>query len=690
MNYNNPDFFRRSENFFPKKNTSGILRRALSKKYKEDNSKNFNIREEINYDEEIFENNYENIKYNNYTNKNMFENNLADNINTRAKYNKNLFQTYATPKYNFNTRGTFYNKTTHQKEPEINEALLERMNKNNNKNKFNINNKKYFTSNISDDNVYQEFIINYDSGTNHQQNSLNNNQSNTLERKKTSSNIINRENKIYNRVALNNGIYKIDKKSFTNNNNDNNLYRENKVNKAEYFTSTYQVNHPYKRRKVMDFPEKEPIENGMPDKIKKQLYFKNNRNNLTNYNFFDKKINRRNRYNYNFNTYNENNLNNFNNIYEKNYNFNISQNDFNVGKKNLLLNKINTEKKINLFLTHFSEYCVQYYHRIINHLFTYLKKARDAAITRKYMIITHKSRPKDNNRNRINLNIKNKSLQKNNYELNNRNYLTKVISTTNTENKSEIINERIPYHKSTTELLIDRIRFDNKSKSPDKDNNLEMFRDIKELSKKYEEINYRKNRQNLNGTLKTGNDLSFNSGSIEKNKEKEKWEKNLEKEREIKKIKEQNKYNINNIYNNKLKSKEKNNSNNNSEIININNIKNKYKKLNLNLNNKNNNKTKLQMKIIKKIQTKDKKIQINIKYLNYYKPDKIKRKKNYENKYISLQKSNTFEIILFAVKNRYKNNKKENNGKEKKLASIKEEKENKVEMSISDEASQNA
>ena len=55
-----------------------------------------------------------------------------------------------------------------------------------------------------------------------------------------------------------------------------------------------------------------------------------------------------------------------------------------------------------------------------------------------------------------------------------------------------------------------------------------------------------------------------------------------------------------------------------------------------------------------------------------------------------MQKSNTFEIILFAVKNRYKNNKKENNGKEKKLASIKEEKENKVEMSISDEASQNA
>ena len=689
MNYNNPDFFRRSENFFPKKNTSGILRRAVSKKYKEDNSKNFNINEEINYDEDQnFEENNENIKYNNYTNKNVYENKLVDNINTKSNYNKNFFQTYATPKYNFNTRSTFYNIANNQKEPEINEALLERMKKDN-KNKFNISNKKYFTSNISNDNVYQEFIINYDSGMNPQEKSQINYQSNTLDRKKINSNIINRENKIYNRVALNNGIYKVDKKSLTKNNDNNALYHENRPNRVEYFSSTYQANHPYKRRKIVDFTEKEPIENGMPDKIKKQLYFKNNRNNLTNYNFFDKKINRRNHYNYNFNTYNENNLNNFNNIYEKNYNFNISQKDFMAQKQNLLLKKINTEKKINSFLTHFSEYCIQYYHRIINHLFTYLKKARDESITRKYMIITHKSRPKDNNRNRVNLNIKNKSLQKNNYELNNRNYLTKVISTTNTENKSQIINERIPYHK-TTELLIDRIRFDNKSKSPDKSNNFEMFRDIKELSKKYEVINYRKNRQNFNGTLKPGNDLSFNSGSIEKNKEKEKWEKILEKEREIKKMKEQNKNNIINVNNNKLKTKEKNNINNNSEVININNIKNKYKKLNLNLNSKNNNKTKFQMKIIKKIQTKDKKIQINIKYLNCYKPNKIKVKKNYENKYTSLQKSKIFEITLLAVKNKYKNNKKENNGKEKKLASIKEEKENKIEVSISDEGSQNA
>ena len=39
MNYKNPDFYRRSENFFPKRDNSAYLRRALSKKYKEDTPK---------------------------------------------------------------------------------------------------------------------------------------------------------------------------------------------------------------------------------------------------------------------------------------------------------------------------------------------------------------------------------------------------------------------------------------------------------------------------------------------------------------------------------------------------------------------------------------------------------------------------------------------------------------------------
>ena len=545
MNYNNPDFYRRSENFFPKKDNSAILRRALSKKYKEDTSKNLNNNEEINNDKEINEENYHIRKYNNYTYKNKFKNNNEDNINTKSNNNKKYFNTYMTQKNNFNTRGIFYNKKTIQNDPNIKEALLERMNI---KNKYILNAnriaQKYYTSNISDDNIYQEFIINYNTGMN-QDNTDNNKQNNSIDRKKTNPNIMHRKNKIYNRVALNNGIYKIDKKSFNNINNISNYKdKENKKDRIEFFNSTYQPNIPYQRRKIVDFTEKE-MENGMPDKIKKELYFKNNRNNFTNYNFFDKKINKRNAYNYNFNTYNQN-LDNYdrnynNNIYENNYNFNISQKDFINKKKNLLNNKINIEKKTNDFLEHFSEYCLQYYNRIIKQLFSYLKKVRENAITRKYMIIPHKNRPID---------------EKNNYKSNYRNYLSKVISRTNTGNKNDINNERNNFNKST-DLLIDRIRYNNKSKSPDKINNNEMFRDIKELSKKYEIINNRKSRQSYNGFFKKGNDLSFTANSVEKNKEKEKWEKNLEKERELKRIKEQKKDNINNNIINKQKPKEK-------------------------------------------------------------------------------------------------------------------------------------
>ena len=57
---------------------------------------------------------------------------------------------------------------------------------------------------------------------------------------------------------------------------------------------------------------------------------------------------------------------------------------------------LDTEERINEFLEHFSEYCVQYYHRIIRHLFTYLKKAKKNLkdnVGQKYMIINHKKTP---------------------------------------------------------------------------------------------------------------------------------------------------------------------------------------------------------------------------------------------------------------------------------------------------------
>ena len=107
------------------------------------------------------------------------------------------------------------------------------------------------------------------------------------------------------------------------------------------------------------------------------------------------------------------------------------------------------------------------------------------------------------------------------------------------------------------------------------------------------------------------------------------------------------------------------------------------------MNNKN-IKNKNQMISIKNIHTKDKKIYVCIKYLNYCTQNLFKSKKN---NYKQLKKSETFNITLFANKNRNKiikdNEKGKNNNTSKKLASIKEEKENKIEMSLSDEGSFN-
>ena len=637
MNYKNLDFYRRSENFFPKRDNSSFLRRALSKTFKEDIPKNIS---EVNKEKVMFEEKENNIKYNNDNN---------PNIINKTNYNKNFFQTYNTQEHNFKTHGTFYNKNKNDKN--INNALINRMNKN--KKKYNIN--KYFTSNISEDNVYEEFIINYNPGINPENNYK---ISNTLDRKKfdMNINIDNNRNKIYNKVSFSNGIY--------NKNLDNNINEEKGI---DYFNNTYHPNHPYQKRKILNFKEKEPIENGMPDKIKKELYFKSNRNNLNNNNnIFRQKYKKA--YNYNFNTYNQD-INNYdinynreknnynNNTYENNFSIGIFQNDY-MDKNKYINGKYNKniEKKINDFLEHFSEYCVQYYNNIIKKLFSFLKN-----YSKKQIKITE---PR-------------KTYYKSNY----RNYTTKVISTVNTENKIEY--NRIPYHKNT-DLLIDRIRYNNESKSPDKKNNFEMFRDIKEISKKYELINKRKNRVSYDRNLKKVNDISFNNDSIKRNKEKEKWEKTLEKEREMKKLREKN---------NQIKNDDTKKNKDKKDLIythNNNNNNNKSKKLNMN--NKN-IKNKNQMISIKNIQTKDKKIYVCIKYLNYCTQNLFKSKKNKDNNYKQLKKSETFNITLFANKNRNKiikdNEKGKDNNTFKKLASIKEEKENKIEMSLSDEGSYN-
>lgn len=641
MNYKNPDFYRRSENFFPKRDNSAILRRALNKKYKEDTSDNV-------------------VKNNPNNNIQIYE-----DYNDNKNINKNFLKKYNTQKRNFNSYNNFNNNYNannalnlkNNKEADY-QKLLYRMN--NNKNKYIM--KKYYTTNISEDNVYEEFIINYDSGMNPEEN---NKLSNTLDRKKPYMN-----NKIYNRVAVNNGIYKISKSKF------NHMFGEDNV---EYFNSTY---HPYQKRRVLDINEKESLEDDIKERIRKEINFKNNRNNFTNYNFFDKNSKKKN-YEYSFNTYNhEQNMLNYDNRYNNflyNNNINIPYNN----KTRIL----DTEERINEFLEHFSEYCVQYYHRIIRHLFTYLKKAKKNlkdSVGQKYMIINHKKTPVGR-KNSFNISTKKKVGNKVNYYTNNN-------------------NERIPYHKSTA-LIIDRIRSNNESKSPDKKNNIEMFRNIEEMSKKFETINNRKNRLSQN-KLKNNNDLSFTSGSVEKNKQKEKWDKTLEKEREFRRKKQiikNKKNNINNnIYsniNNKKnliliqndesmdnKDNTKNNFNISFSSIDKQSIRKKYK--NKKLNEKALNK-KYTMIILKRLQTHDKKIFITIKCLNCYKPlNQNNKEKNFDfNKIKNYKKSDNISITLNAIKVRNQNIKIDNNNIYKKLSSIIEEKENKIELS--EEGSQN-
>ena len=95
------------------------------------------------------------------------------------------------------------------------------------------------------------------------------------------------------------------------------------------------------------------------------------------------------------------------------------------------------------------------------------------------------------------------------------------------------------------------------------------------------------------------------------------------------------------------------------------------------------------MIILKRLQTHDKKIFITIKCLNCYKPlNQNNKEKNFDfNKIKNYKKSDNISITLNAIKVRNQNIKIDNNNIYKKLSSIIEEKENKIELS--EEGSQN-
>ena len=117
-------------------------------------------------------------------------------------------------------------------------------------------------------------------------------------------------------------------------------------------------------------------------------------------------------------------------------------------------------------------------------------------------------------------------------------------------------------------------------------------------------------------------------------------------------------------------------------------IREKYKKKNL----KNKTKDKNEMITIKNIISKDKALFIDIKYLNYIPMKDKNTKVTNINKFY--QVCDNFNINLLAVKAHNDNNKiiidesKEKDNNIYKLSSIKEE--NKVEMDLSDDASQNS
>ena len=247
-----------------------------------------------------------------------------------------------------------------------------------------------------------------------------------------------------------------------------------------------------------------------------------------------------NNYNRNYSGLNNDYNNNDNNIsigykdsdsnpFQKTYN--IRNNYMQEGQRIYL--RQNFINRINEFTNHFSKYCVLYYYKAEVKLFKYLKENKSK---NKYDI----KNPRKNimNKNKKNLTIKNKSMLENKSFSTNRTNYHKYL---NNPDETEIRNNKIPYNKNKTNIIIERIKSSNEFRSPESKDGTKMYRNLKELSQKFEVISNRRNRLSSNNSFRRNtNDLSFNSenksiyrNSVEKNKEK--WEKTISKERKRKK-----------------------------------------------------------------------------------------------------------------------------------------------------------
>ena len=749
-NYNNRDYGRRtviernpkypekrrsmnhSLNSSKNRDNSAILRRAINKRYKEDINKNIlkadnyndfhNNDYEENEEYNDYDNNIYNNEYNEYQNNNLYDyNNKNYNSNYKPNYISNY---YSNNKSNFhdNNDKNFYDQ-----------ALISRIHNNRKRNMGN-----YYTANISNDNIYDEFIINYNRGVNNEDYEINPLNRNMAQFNNNPMNN-NLNNQIYNRSTIN---YFNRNKYHSNNQNNidvansqiNFLYRPQIENIDGYIM-------PYQKRRINNYTYKDNKENGMANyvnisKIRDKLYLRNKTGTNS---FFIKKNNfntfdGNNNYDRNYNLINyDNNRKDYNNINNEYHNIVPNKPEYYSATNKKYNYNQNNEENITDFLEHIIRYCFLYYFKVTQKVFNFLKNQKKMPKITKYI----KNKPKINkipNQDKKNLYMKNKidKYQTVNYINNYQTYSHKPIkSKMNKINNKEDTNERIPYHRNNTHLLIERIKSNNQSVSPDKKNKAEMFRNFDELNKKYEIIYNRKNRLSFTNTKRSLNDLSFNSenkmilrNSVEKNKEI--FENNINKERErrkkimekrnkkkeelqnkeknnleiknkhkkeeksdelsklikkneelkkkIKKAIEDNKLNI--IKNNIDKDINKNNIDNKIYYMERKKIRDKYKKKKTNKKN-----DKYEMIDVKKITTKDKSIHINIKYLNYI-PMKIKNNKE-KNKFELLNISNNLNISLFAIKDNKGIKKKiinENNENNlvKKLSSIQEE--NKIDL----------
>ena len=709
------------------RDNSAILKRVINKRYKENIRKKYPYKRlDIKVNDDDYNYNYNNT-YENFNNVNYRGYRFSDPYNYHNNLNNNLNNNYS------------YSSTSNYDNSDYNYKYANYNNQNYNDNKYNdldvnfyknnfrnktINLNNYISPTLNDNedsNNYDEFFVNYNPRIN-----------DLIDKRR---NIMPRERTYYfpepRRYGKNKNAPKILKNDLYNFNTYEDMYDVNPNNNNGQNEPFYLItdrdqledyNILYKKRKPKDYiPRKNNnyLGNNYYTEVNTDKRSKRN-------NFYDYEDN--NRFNRSFITNNVNYDDYFNDYYERP-----------VRRRNRSQDRISSyrikkdyEEKTIKCANHLSQYFVIYYMNVIKKLFNYLKSYKYKPLNKTNKTTTNNSKSKYKKK-PINMkyitNYKKKVAKPEKKIKIYENFLEKPKKEEEKKQRPLSNEKRLPYHKRN--IIIDRIKSNNESLSPDRTTGCEMYRNINELNKKYDDIYNRKNRMSYN---KNGNDLSFTSenrsfyrNSVEKYKEI--FENNINKERERKKLlenrkkkkEEENKLKeIEKSKENQDKDKDKDNlddakKNVNKNLIeelikkseelrkniekeikkknkikdnikNINNklsilerekIKKKYGKKNIN-DNKNKTNDKYEMIDVKKIITRDKKIFINIKYLNHIIMNNKNKNNNKSDKCKFYDISSNSNISLFAIKTNnghttknIKNEKNEKNGRQ--LTAILEE-----------------